>query len=163
VPDSHPRPASEAKAVAVFGRFGPQRGLFTTVLAEQAAEIGRAVDEGAPPLGPGAAPAARLRAFLAALADLAVRNAALLEAHEQPGGDGRLADPTYLRWHRHVTALLTEARPGDATLDAPATAHLLLAAFDGDLVRLLAPGGRPERLAAAVGALADAAVRPKAS
>lgn len=143
----------------LFRRFGSRTGLFTALLAERAAEIAESIAEGPPPLGPGAPPAARLSAFLDALAELAVRNVALLAAHEQACSDGKFTDPTYVRWHTHVTALLTEARP-DGGLDASATAHFLLGAFDGELVRLLAPDGSPQRLAAAVGALAAAASQP---
>ncbi|WP_329130215.1 TetR/AcrR family transcriptional regulator [Streptomyces sp. NBC_01476] len=144
----------------VFRRFGSRTGLFTALLEERAAEMTESVRAGAPPLGPGAPPAERLRAFLEALAELAVRNVALLAAHEQACTTGKFHDPTYVCWHSHVTGLLTLTHPEDPGFDAAATAHILLAAFDGDLVQLLAPDGDPRRLAAAVGALAAAATRP---
>ncbi|KPI16318.1 transcriptional regulator, TetR family [Actinobacteria bacterium OK074] len=121
----------------IFRRFGNRPGLFAALLEERAAAIREGIETGPPPLGPGAAALPRLHAFLDALADLATRNIALFAAHEQACAADRFTDPTYLRWHRHVSALLTAAHVPDP---AP-TAHILLGAFDADLVRLLRPEG----------------------
>ncbi|WP_248964841.1 TetR/AcrR family transcriptional regulator [Sphaerisporangium perillae] len=124
----------------VFRRFGSRTGLFQELLADRAVLIGEAITTGPPPLGPGVPPKERLIAFLDALADLALRNLALISAHDRACADDKYQDPTYLRWHSHVTGLIAEARPD---LDAEFVAHTLLACFDGDLVRhVTANGGR---------------------
>ncbi|GGN22982.1 TetR/AcrR family transcriptional regulator [Streptomyces fuscichromogenes] len=136
----------------VFRRFGNRTGLFAALVEERTETLNQDIETGPPPLGPGAAPLPRLRAFLDALADLAARHVSLFAAHEQACGPGRFTSPTYLAWHRHVSGLLAMVRVGDAE----ATAHALLAAFDADLVRLLCPDGRPDRLAETVKNLATA-------
>lgn len=143
----------------VFRRFGSRTGLMTALLEERAVAIGEAIDTGPPPLGPGAPPGRRLAAFLDALADLAARNVTLLAAHERACAQDRLADPTYLRWHRHVTALLGEARPD---LDADFHAHVLLAVFDADLVAAVTARGGAARLSASVRGLAEAILHASA-
>lgn len=138
----------------VFRRFGNRPGLFAALLEERAEAIREGIASGPPPLGPGAAPEQRLHAFLDALADLADRNVALFSAHEQACAADRFTDPTYRRWHAHVSGLLREAE----VRDAEASAHLLLGAFDADLVRLL----RADRLSSAVRELASALFRSAA-
>ena len=64
-----------------------------------------------------------------------------------------LTDPSYLRWHQHLTTLLAEARPD---LDGEFHAHILLAAFNADLVRRMAPHGDHRRLATTLRDLASA-------
>jgi AcrR family transcriptional regulator len=131
----------------VFRRFGNRTGLMRALLEERAVMLSEAIDGGPPPLGPGAPPGRRLLAFLDALTDLAADNIALLAAHERACADDKYADPTYLRWHRHVTALLTQACP-DA--DAEFVGHTLLAMFDADLVRHIMANGGAERLSRSV-------------
>ncbi|MCD0448900.1 TetR/AcrR family transcriptional regulator [Actinocorallia sp. API 0066] len=134
----------------VFRRFGSRTGLFTELLAERAAALAEAIDHGPPPLGPGAPPADRVLAFLDALVDLAVGNLSLLSAHERACAADKYTDPTYLRWHTHLTTLIHKAAP---TLDAPFHAHALLACFDAPLVHLLLTQGGPPRLRANLQAL----------
>lgn len=141
----------------IFRRFGSRTGLFQELLAERAARIGEAVATGPPPLGPGAPPHDRLSAFLDALAVLAAGNIALIAAHEQACASDKHADPTYRRWHDHLTALVRELRP-DA--DAEFLAHVLLGSFDGDLVRRTTSRGGTARLRTAVSDLASALLAP---
>lgn len=144
----------------VFRRFGSRTGLFQELLADRALRIREAIDDGPAPLGPGAPAAERLAAFLDELALLAARNMALFAAHEQACATDKHRDPTYRRWHTHLTDLVGELRP-DA--DARFLAHVLLGAFDGELVRETVAAGGVERLRAAVrelGATVAAATRP---
>ncbi|GAA3187005.1 TetR/AcrR family transcriptional regulator [Nonomuraea roseoviolacea] len=137
----------------VFRRFGSRTGLFQELLAERAEALARAIDTAGSPLGPGSPPRARLLAFLDELAGLAERNLALFAAHERACADDKYADPTYVRWHGHVTALVGEARPD---LDASFAAHALLGLFDADLVgRVMAEGG-VTRLRSSVRGFAEA-------
>ena len=137
----------------VFRRFGNRTGLFQELLAERSARIREAIDTGPPPLGPGAPPRDRLLAFLDELAELAARNTALFSAHEQACATGKHDDPTYRRWHEHVSGLVAAIRP-DA--DAGFFAHILLGAFDGDLVRRTTADGGAAKHRAAVREVAEA-------
>ncbi len=145
----------------VFRRFGSRGGLLQELLAERAARLGEAIAGGPPPLGPGAEPGPRLLAFLGELAELAVRNVALMTAHDRTCAADKYTDPTYLRWHAHVSALLAEARPG-AEPGAGFLAHTLLGCFDGDLVRHLSRPGDPELLSRSVRAMAGSLLGPTA-
>lgn len=142
----------------VFRRFGSRSGLFQELLADRALRIRDAIENGAPPLGPGAPAAERLAAFLDELALLAARNIALIAAHEAACAADKHQDPTYRRWHEHVTDLVAGLRPND---DAPFLAHVLLGAFDGELVRETVHAGGTERLRASVRELAATVGTPK--
>ncbi|WP_214413115.1 TetR/AcrR family transcriptional regulator [Sphaerisporangium fuscum] len=137
----------------VFRRFGSRTGLFQELLAERAARIRDAIENGPVPLGPEAPPRDRLLAFLDELAELAARNIALFAAHEQACATDKHQDPTYRLWHEHVTGLIAEIRP---TADADFLAHALLGCFDGDLVREITSNGGVTRLRAALRELATA-------
>lgn len=137
----------------VFRRFGSRTGLFQALLAERAVLLGDAITSEAPPLGSDASPRDRLLAFLTALTDLATRNMALIAAHERACAEDKYADPTYRRWHDHLTTLIAEIRPD---LDAEFLGHTLLASFDGDLVRHITARGGADRLGRSVHDLAVA-------
>ncbi|ADI08189.1 transcriptional regulator, TetR family protein [Streptomyces bingchenggensis BCW-1] len=136
----------------VFRRFGSRTGLFQALLADRAARLREAIDEEAAPLGTDGAPCERLLAFLDALADIAEHHLSLIAAHERACGEDKFDDPTYRGWHAHVSALVRELRPG---LDAEFVAHMLLAAFDGELVRRLTADGDWTRFRRSVRDLAD--------
>src|SRR5690606_27552953 len=126
----------------VFRRFGNRAGLLQALLEERSRELREAITNGPPPLGPGAPVQERLFAFLDALGAIAEGNAVLLSAHEQACAEDKYADPSYRFWHRHLSALLAQARPD---LDADVSAHAVLAAFDGDLIRHVTPPDDPRR------------------
>ncbi|MFI7643860.1 TetR/AcrR family transcriptional regulator [Nonomuraea sp. NPDC049400] len=149
----------------LFRRFGSRTGLFQELLAERAAALALAIESPDSPLGPGAPPRERLLAFLDELAELAQRNLALFAAHERACADDKYRDPTYLRWHAHVTALIAEtglARArgavsgGEGGLDAEFAAHALLGSFDADLARHVMADGGVARLKSSVRGLAEA-------
>ncbi|GAB2926380.1 TetR/AcrR family transcriptional regulator [Nonomuraea fastidiosa] len=124
----------------VFRRFGSRAGLLQALLEERSRELKEAIMTGPPPLGPGVPARERLTAFLDALGAIAEGNAVLLSAHEQACAEDKYADPSYRFWHRHLSELLAEARPG---LDTEFAAHAVLAVFDGDLIRHVTPPGDP--------------------
>jgi len=135
----------------LYRRFGDQAGLALALLDERERALQLAAMQGSPPLGPGAPPAQRLAAFLAALLDHVEANLDLLHLAQRRGD--RFGSPPY-RFHRlHVALLIGEAAP-DA--DAEALADLLLAGLAADVVRYQRVGlGWPrERIAAAVARLA---------
>ncbi|GAA3013764.1 TetR/AcrR family transcriptional regulator [Streptosporangium longisporum] len=137
----------------VFRRFGNRAGLLQALLEERSRELRDAVENGPPPLGPGAPPRERMLAFLDGLGAIAEGNAVLLSAHDQACAQDRYDDPSYRFWHRHLGTLFAEGRPD---LDAGFLAHALLAVFDGDLIRHMTPPGDPRRFTRSVRQMAAA-------
>lgn len=113
----------------VYRRFGDRRGLLLALLDESERELQDAVLAGPPPLGPGAGPGERLRAFLEALADMLEARGEIIRASETSAPGARARGGAYGAWHQHVALLLAELRP-DA--DAIALAHVVLAPFAAD-------------------------------
>ncbi|MEV1239354.1 TetR/AcrR family transcriptional regulator [Nonomuraea sp. NPDC050022] len=141
----------------VFHRFGSRVGLMQELMSERAHGLEQAVVDGPPPLGPGAPAGERLVAFLDAVVAMATRNAGLIAAHEharltqKAGGGTRLANPIYVAWHRHVSALITEARPD---VDADLAGHVLLGTLHTEPIGSLLLAGESARVAATLGDLA---------
>lgn len=136
----------------VFHRFGNRAGLLRALIDQRVDELRTRVEEGPPPLGPGAPPRERLAAFLAATVGLAVRNIAVITAYEQAAPD-RHAQPAYRFWHEHVRGLIAAARPD---LDAELVAHILLGSLHADLVTHLIRRGESDRLVATLRQVTDA-------
>ena len=142
----------------MFHRFA-SRACMRALMEERAQALHQAVTSGPPPLGPGAPPGERLAAFLDAVIALASRNASLLTAHEhalatrKDTTGEREANPVYLFWHDHASALIAQARPG---LDADLLAHLLLGSLHTDAVTRLVRDGQASRVQGCMRALAAA-------
>jgi AcrR family transcriptional regulator len=107
----------------VYRRFGDRAGLALALLDEQTRAFQDALISGPPPLGPGAPPVERLRAFGDGYLDLVERHADLLLAAAPPGGD---ADGPLAFYATHLAILLREAAPH---VDADFAARALLAAL----------------------------------
>ena len=145
----------------LFRRFGDRAGLALALLDDSERELQEAVLRGPAPLGPGAPPAARLRAFFSALLDLLEQHRELLLAAESGHPAARYRTAVYAGWHQHVTILVAQARP---EADAPLLAHLLLAPVAAALVDHLRGERGVERPALddALGELVDAVLsRPR--
>jgi len=106
----------------LFRRFGDRAGLARALLDESERRLQEGFLNGPPPLGPGAPPRARLKAFAAARFDQLERHADLIAAAEA-GGARFLAEP-YCVHRLHVGALVHEADPA---ADAEILADVLLA------------------------------------
>ncbi|MBT2212444.1 TetR/AcrR family transcriptional regulator [Actinomadura sp. NEAU-AAG7] len=114
----------------VYRRFGDRSRLVYAVIDDREREFQAAFLQGPPPLGPGAAPRDRLRAFLHALTDRIEAQADLLLMAESGPPDARFRDGSYELYNRHLAMLIRAVRPGadalylaDALL-APLAAHL---------------------------------------
>jgi AcrR family transcriptional regulator len=116
----------------VFQRFGNRAGLAVALVDESERRLQDALLAGPPPLGPGAPPAERLRAFLAALLELTVANVDLLLISDYDSPGDRYRTGAYAAWRLHVTVLLEEA--GHERSRAEGLAHVVLAPFAADLV-----------------------------
>lgn len=138
----------------VFRRFGDRAGLMQALLDHAERSLQQAVLAGPPPLGPGAPPADRLRAFGGAVIAHRVRYRDLYLAAELPPARRYVENPPHDLLLRHVHGLLRAAgADGDVDVLAPA----LLATLDTALLVHL--NGRREipvaRLAAAWERLVD--------
>ncbi|MEU0564051.1 helix-turn-helix domain-containing protein [Nonomuraea sp. NPDC005983] len=144
----------------VFHRFGSRIGLMQELMAERALTLQEAATEGPPPLGPGAPPRERLVAFLDAVVALAARNAGLMAAHEHAIATSRSgprqANPIYVFWHTHVSALIAEARPD---VDAELIAHVLLGTLHMEPISGMLRAGESRRLAASLEELVTGLLR----
>jgi AcrR family transcriptional regulator len=105
----------------LYRRFGDRAGLALALLEEDTREFQNGLIAGPAPLGPGAPPAERLRAFGEGYLDLLERHSDLLVAAGASERDGR---GPYTLYATHLAILIAEAAP---ELDAPLTARWLLA------------------------------------
>ncbi|MGW6302942.1 TetR/AcrR family transcriptional regulator [Streptomyces niveus] len=119
----------------LFRAFGDRTGLIHALYAARLEPVARAIDEGPPPLGPGAPPLLRVPALLDAVLCFKLDNRHLALALEGIGGDSPYQAEHYQRWHGTLQAVL-ERIPGLTGGDF--TAHALLAAVRADLVEHLA-------------------------
>ncbi|POX46410.1 TetR family transcriptional regulator [Streptomyces sp. Ru71] len=117
----------------VFRRFGDRTGLLTALLDHSERKFQAAFLSGPPPLGPGAPPVERLRAFGRALLRRTVDELELQLAAE-PGPDRRFTAPPRRVLHSHIALLLRQAVP-DA--DSELVAHVLMAQLSPALVHHL--------------------------
>lgn len=127
------REAGVGKAT-LFRGFGDRTGLIQALYAMRLEPLGRAAEEGPPPLGPATPPLRRVPALLDAVLCFKIDHRHLALALEGTGGDSPYAAEHYERWHSTLRTSL-EQIPGLA--DAGFTAHALLAATRADLVEHL--------------------------
>ncbi|MCU0306516.1 MAG: TetR/AcrR family transcriptional regulator [Thermoleophilia bacterium] len=137
----------------IYRRFGDRAGLALAVLDAREREIQEQVLRGPPPLGPGAPPDARLRAFLGALAGMVVANLRLMVVAENATAGARYRTQVYAGQRLHVAVLLREGLGADPGL----LPDLVLAPLAADLVGHLVEerGVRAEDLTGALDALVD--------
>lgn len=131
----------------VYRRFGDVAQLLMALLDDRERQFQARFLSGPAPLGPGAPPADRLRAFLHAFVDYIADQQTLMSAVEAASPSARFTSGPYLAMHTHVSMLLRQVRP-DA--NAAVLAHLLLAPFAPSLFRHLTAekGATPEQIKA---------------
>lgn len=137
----------------LYRRYPDVRSIAVALLDEHERDLQQRLLDGAPPLGPGADPAARLAAFFAATTELLERFLYLVLGAET--GPDRFATGAYGFWRAHVGALLAEA----AVPDAGRRADVLLAAVDPELYRHQRATLSREEIAADLAWLAGQALR----
>jgi AcrR family transcriptional regulator len=114
----------------VYRRFGDRAGLAYALLDDEEQQFQAEFLFGLPPLGPGAPPLVRIRAFLHAYVDRLDIQAGLLAFAEAHSPAARYSSGAY-RTHRiHLVTLLTEADPD---VDAVYLAEALLAVVGAGL------------------------------
>jgi AcrR family transcriptional regulator len=118
----------------IFRRFGDRASLALALLDEHEQAFQEAFIRGAPPLGPGAPPVERLRAFGHAMIDLLEEHGDLILAGESGCAGARFKSPPFRAHRAHVQALLVELDP---RLDVEYHADSLLAVLAADQYRHL--------------------------
>lgn len=131
----------------IYRGFGDKGGLVAAILDERERELQDNLLSGPPPLGPGARPEDRIRAFLIALSALVENSYELLVISENSVPGARYRIGSYAAWRLHLAALLADltatARPrqdsdhraGASDADAGLLADALLAPLAADLYR----------------------------
>ncbi|MFD4576199.1 TetR/AcrR family transcriptional regulator [Streptomyces sp. NPDC058417] len=137
--------AADVGKGTVFRRFGDRTGLLTALLDHSEKKFQAAFLSGPPPMGPGAEPLERLRAFGIAFLRRCVGELDLQLAAE-PGPDRRFLLGVRRLHHGHLVLLLRQAAP---ECDAELLAHTLLGYLNPVLVHHLVhqcgmPAGRLE-------------------
>lgn len=137
----------------VYRRFGDRSGLALAVLDARERQLQGMILRGPPPLGPGAPPGERLRAFLEALLDQLALDGDLHALADAEGA--RYRSRAYQALHLHAVVLLRELLPDR---DPALLADLVLAPIRADLYGHLnrERGMGIERLRAGVGTIVDA-------
>ncbi|WP_344886015.1 TetR/AcrR family transcriptional regulator [Nonomuraea antimicrobica] len=132
----------------LYRRFGDRSGLAYALIDAREREFQTAFVQGPPPLGPGAEPAERARAFLRALTDRTVEQLDLLLMAETAAPLARFGG-AYDAHHAHLSMLIGQARPG---VDAAGLADALMAPLAAPLLahRLRECGVEVERVKAAL-------------
>jgi AcrR family transcriptional regulator len=120
----------------IYRGFGDKGGLVAAILDERERELQDRLLSGPPPLGPGAPPTQRIRAFLEALAKLVESSYELLLVSENHTPGARYRIGSYGAWRLHLASLIREAngpaRDGQAE---SLLADALLAPLAADLYR----------------------------
>ncbi|MFE2066747.1 TetR/AcrR family transcriptional regulator [Streptomyces sp. NPDC059467] len=118
--------AAEVGKGTVFRRFGDRTGLLTALLDHSSRQLQADFLGGPPPLGPGAPPVDRLRAFgIAVLYRTAEQLDLRLAAQPEP--NRRYSHPSVQALRTHLTVLLRQIQP-DADCDL--LAQTMLAYLD---------------------------------
>jgi AcrR family transcriptional regulator len=115
----------------VYRRFGDRASLLFALLDEDEREFQAAFTAGPPPLGPGAPPLERIRAFLHALVDQVAAQGELLREAESNSPTARYRSGPYAVQRFHLAMLLAQARPD---VDAQYLADALLAPLSANLI-----------------------------
>ncbi|MBE1875567.1 TetR/AcrR family transcriptional regulator [Myceligenerans pegani] len=115
----------------VYRRFGDRAGLMLALLDHAGRAFQEAFISGPPPLGPGAPPTDRLRAFGAGLIEHHLRYRDLYLAAELPPDRRYTDDPPRALYARHISGLLAAAETGG---DTELLTETLLASLDPALL-----------------------------
>ena len=111
----------------VYRRFGDRSGLAAALLDDVESALQAGLLSGPPPLGPGAAPAERLVAFVRAYLRLLDDNRELVLVSQTASVGARFRTGSHRLWHLHVRTLLAQAGAADPDIRADALMAVLTA------------------------------------
>lgn len=135
----------------VLRRFGDLNGLVEAVIAPKVDALRDAIATGAPPLGPGGAPHARLHAYLDALFDFVIDNRILIRALENRRPHAYYANPASQFWIGELDRRLGAAHPD---LDSGYLAYAVFTALRADVIDYVEQHLSTERIRAGLHTLA---------
>jgi len=115
----------------LYRRFGDKSGLAAALLDERERELQAGILTGPPPLGPGAPPAARLSAFVAAYLAYVAANLDVVAASQQARPGARFDTGAHRFWRAHLVHLFDAA----GTPQPETRADVVLAALTAEQVR----------------------------
>ena len=140
----------------LYRRYPDRTAIAAALLDEHERALQERIVRGPPPLGPGAAPAARLRAFYAAYVAFLEQHGHLSRAIEST--PQRLRSGAHGAWRQHVALLVREA----GLPAADVLAEQLLAPLDPALYAYQREelGRTPKQIVAALGRLAGVLATP---
>ncbi|GAA3821710.1 TetR/AcrR family transcriptional regulator [Sphaerisporangium flaviroseum] len=141
----------------LFRRFGDKSGLAVALLDERERDLQQRIIYGPAPLGPGAPAGERILAFVDAYAGYLYGHLDLLRVSETSPSGARYRIGAYRFWHRHLSILLAEARPGS---DADYLAHAVLAPLAAEVATALKEECDAARTVAGLHDLVTALVAP---
>lgn len=110
----------------VYRRFGDRAGLAFALLDSEEQRFQNAFIHGPPPLGPGAPPVARIRAFLDAYVDRLELEVDIHALAETRAPTARHASGAYQTARAHLVSLLSELQPTGLAADFVAETLLAL-------------------------------------
>ncbi|MEU5884397.1 TetR/AcrR family transcriptional regulator [Spirillospora sp. NPDC047279] len=116
----------------VYRRFGDRAALIYAVIDDRERRFQAGFLSGPPPLGPGAEPLPRIRAFLHALADRTEEQSDLLLTAETDSAYARFNDGSYALYQMHLAMLVARLDP---RADSAYLADALLAPLAANLFR----------------------------
>lgn len=122
--------ASGVGVGTLYRRFDDRSGLAYALIDARERELQEAFLAGPPPLGPGAPPDERIRAFMDALTDRTLAQLDLLLMAETAGAFARFGG-AYEAYHQHLAMLIGQV---GTDVDAAFTADALLAPLAANLV-----------------------------
>lgn len=128
--------ASGVGVGTLYRRFDDRSGLAHALIDARERELQHAFIAGPPPLGPGAPPGERIRAFLHALTDRTLAQLDLLLMAETAGAFARFGG-AYETYRQHLAMLIGQVR---TDVDAAFMADALLAPLAANLVAYREPG-----------------------
>jgi AcrR family transcriptional regulator len=102
----------------LFRRFGDKSGLAMALLDERERDLQERILHGEPPLGPEAAPADRLAAFVQAYAGYVYSQLDLVLMSETASPGARRRTGAFAFWRQHCALLLAQAGARDPGLRA---------------------------------------------
>ena len=113
----------------LYRAFGSRAGVAEALLDEAERELQERILSGPPPLGWGAPPSRRLRAFVSAYVEFLSSNVDLLVETERGAPGARFHTGAYALWHAHVAGLLRQ----EGRTDPDVLAHAVLALLAAEL------------------------------
>lgn len=124
--------AARVGKATIYRGFGDRAGLAVALLDEAERKLQERLIRGRPPLGPGATPSERARAFVRAYVVLLEEHSDLIVESQTASAGARYRGGAHTAWRDHLALLARTGR-----IDDKLTPDLILGALDGSLYQHL--------------------------